>query len=370
MSVFCGIISSEEIPMRKRTIKPLPEPEKQTLLEMYRNHPESRMRERAHMVLLSNQGYDINEICSIVYRTENTVTAWLNAYEHKGFLGLYDQPITGRPSRLNQEQLNQIAMWLDKSPRKQGYQQSNWTLKLIRHHLWMKFKIHFSLSHLWDIINTLGFAVIRPRHKTIVPTKEKILEALGKISHHIERAMSGEIRFFYFDETVATLWSTLCCCWARKGTRPEIPMADDHGRVYVFSAADPLMGKVHYHIAPSLSKEYVLEFLKQMRKRYPIDKLVFLIDNAKPHRAYIVKQFVKDDGNIELEYLPSYTSLKCNPIERLFKWFRRVVTHNEFFENIVDLKNAIRAFFRSVANLPKSVISLLRLNLNSFPKIL
>ena len=64
------------------------------------------------------------------------------------------------------------------------------------------------------------------------------------------------------------------------------------------------------------------------------------------------------------------TSLKCNPIERLFKWFRRVVTHNQFFRNISDLKSAIRAFFRSVVNQPKKVISLLRLNLNSFPKIL
>jgi len=70
----------------------------------------------------------------------------------------------------------------------------------------------------------------------IQTVKEQILEALGKISHHLERAMSGEIRFFYLDETVATIlffrhsaereWSTLCCRWARKGTRPDIPMAD------------------------------------------------------------------------------------------------------------------------------------------------
>ncbi len=54
MSVSCGIISVEVIPMRERTIKPLPEPQKQTILEMYRYHPKSRMRERAHMVLLSS----------------------------------------------------------------------------------------------------------------------------------------------------------------------------------------------------------------------------------------------------------------------------------------------------------------------------
>ncbi len=356
--------------MRRRTIKLLPEPEKRTLLEMYRNHPKSRMRERAHIVLLSNQGRDMKEICSIVFRSENTVSIWLSAYENMGFLGLYDEPIPGRPSQLGKEQQEQIAVWLDDSPRKEGYQQSNWTLRLIRHHLLQKFGIRFSLTRVWEMIHELGFTLIRPRHISIVPTKEQIDQALNQIAHYLEKAISGEIRFFYLDESTATMWSTLSYVWARKGTRPEIPMADDHGRVYVFSAADPLSGKVHYRIAPSPNKEAVLAFLKQMRKRYPTDRLVFILDNHKPHKAHIVTQFVEADGNMKLEHLPSYTSFKCNAIERLFKWFRRAVTHNQFFEDITDLKSAIRAFFRSVANQPKKIISLLRLNLNSFPKIL
>ncbi len=91
--------------MRKRTMKPLPEAQKQTLLEMYyRHHPKSRMRERAHMVLLSSQGRNMKEICSIVYRSENTVATWLKAYEDKGFLGLYDEPIPGRPATLSEDQ--------------------------------------------------------------------------------------------------------------------------------------------------------------------------------------------------------------------------------------------------------------------------
>ena len=310
----------------------------------------------------------MKEICSIVYRGENTVATWLNVYESKGFLGLYDVPIPGRPSRLSEDQQKKIATWLDDSPRKEGYQQSNWTLKLIRHHLLQEMGTHFSsLSRVWEMVHTQGFTLIRPRHRTIVPTQEQIAQANEKTFHCLQRARSGESRFFYLDETPATMWSTLSYCWARKGTRPEIPMADDHGRVYVFSAADPLRGKVHYRIAPSAHKEDVVAFLKQMRSRYPTDMLVFRLDNYKPHKAHIVKQFVEEDGNMRLERLPTYTSFKCNPIERLFKWFRRVVTHNQFFKSITDLKSAIRAFFRSVANQPKRIISLLRLNLNSFP---
>jgi hypothetical protein len=103
------------------------------------------------------------------------------------------------------------------------------------------------------------------------------------------------------------MWSTLSYVWARKGTRPEIPMADDHGRVYVFSAADPLNGKVHYRIAPTPHKEDVVAFLKQMRSRYPIDKLVFRLDNYPSHKAHIVTQFAQEDGNMQLEHLNRYT---------------------------------------------------------------
>ena len=127
---------------------------------------------------------------------------------------------------------------------------------------------------------------------------------------------------------------------------------------------------MHYRIAPTPHKEDVVPFLKQMRSRYPIDRIVFRLDNYPSHKAHIVTQFAEEDGNMKLEHLNRYTSLKCNPIERLFKWFRRIVTHNQFFKSIIDLKSAIRAFFRSVSNQPKKVISLLRLNRNSLPEIL
>jgi DNA-binding NarL/FixJ family response regulator len=59
--------------MRKRNVSPLKKVEIQTLVEMYRNHPKSRLRERAHLVLLSNRGYSIKEISFILCRSENTV---------------------------------------------------------------------------------------------------------------------------------------------------------------------------------------------------------------------------------------------------------------------------------------------------------
>ena len=182
----------------------------------------------------------------------------------------------------------------------------------------------------------------------------------------LKKAQEGRFRLFYLDETIATMWATLSRIWARKGTRPEIPMADNHERFVISSAADPVHSRVHYRISSnSLNQNKVVAFLKQMRQRYPKERLLFILDNARPHTAKSVRKFAQTDGNMYLVYLPKYSSLKLNAIERLFKWFRRVVTHNYYFENSKLLKQAIRAFFRLVANSPKRLITLLSQDRNS-----
>jgi len=352
--------------MNQRVLDALPVEQETTIREMFQNHPKPRLRERAMIVILSSSGLCVNQVAVILKLSVDTVSDWLRAYQAKGFLGLYDQPIPGRPPRLSEQQEQQIEQWLEHSPRDEGYQHSNWTLKLILHHVHKVFHKQFSLRRISQIIRRLGFVTISPRHRSIAPNREKMMRAAKCISRLLKKAKAGHFRLFYLDETIATMWATLCRMWARKGTRPEIPMGDDHDSFVVFSAADPIHGRVHYGISDSPSNQHkVIAFLKQMRQRYPKERLLFILDNARPHTAKSVRKFAQGDGNMYLVYLPRYTSLALNAIERLFKWFRRVVTHNYYFENSEQLKQAIRAFFRLVSSSPKRLITLLSQDRNS-----
>jgi transposase len=352
--------------MNQRVLDSLSTEEETTIREMFQNHPKRRLRERAMIVILSINGLCVNEVAAILKLNVDTVSDWLSAYEAKGFLGLYDQPIPGRPPRLSEQQEQEIEEWLDHSPRDEGYQHSNWTLKLLLHHIHKVFRKQFSLTRIWQIIRKLGFVTIRPRHRSIAPNKEKMIRAAKCILRLLKKAKAGCFRLFYLDETIATMWATLCEIWARKGTRPEISMGDNHDSFVVFSAADPIHGKLHYRISDSPSNQKkVVAFLKQMRQRYPRERLLFILDNARPHTAQSVKKFAQEDGNMYLVYLPKYTSLTLDAIERLFKWFRRVVTHNYYFEESEQLKQAIRAFFQLASKSPKRLINLLSQDRNS-----
>ena len=352
--------------MNQRVLDSLSTEEETTIREMFQNHPKRRLRERAMIVILSINGLRVNEVAAILKLNVDTVSDWLSAYEAKGFLGLYDQPIPGRPPRLSEQQEQQIEEWLDHSPRDEGYQHSNWTLKLLLHHIHKVFHRQFSLTRVWQIMRKLGFVTLRPRHRSIAPNKEQMMRAAKCISRLLKKAKAGCFRLFYLDETIATMWATLCRIWARKGTHPEISMGDNHDSFVVFSAADPIHGRLHYRISDSPSDQHkVIAFLKQMRQRYPRERLLFILDNARPHIAQSVKKFAHEDGNIYLVYLPKYTSLALNAIERLFKWFRRVVTHNYYFEESEQLKQAIRAFFQLASKSPKRLINLLSQDRNS-----
>ncbi len=111
--------------MNQRVLNSLPVAQETTIREMFQNHPKRRLRERALMIILSSRGLYVKQIADILKLSVDTISDWLNAYEAKGFLGLYDQPIPGRPPRLSKQQEQQIGQWLNHSPRDESYQHSN-----------------------------------------------------------------------------------------------------------------------------------------------------------------------------------------------------------------------------------------------------
>ena len=85
-----------------------------------RIHKESKkhhVRRRAHCILLSYQGYQVNELAKILDREERTIYTWLNQWERCHFAGLYDKKGRGRKPKLNTEQQYQVKEWTKEHPK-------------------------------------------------------------------------------------------------------------------------------------------------------------------------------------------------------------------------------------------------------------
>lgn len=87
-------------------------------LEALRDTGETtRIRHRAHAILLSSYGTTVNELVEIFQSNRTTIGSWLDRWDTLGFEGIADMPRSGAPPKLNdQEQLRAIEL-LQENPR-------------------------------------------------------------------------------------------------------------------------------------------------------------------------------------------------------------------------------------------------------------
>lgn len=82
-----------------KRIKTLTLEEQQTLLDASRYAPDSRFRQRAHVVYLSDKGYRLDQLAEIFAVDWDTASAWLTAWDSVGLMELRDRVHPGRPRR-------------------------------------------------------------------------------------------------------------------------------------------------------------------------------------------------------------------------------------------------------------------------------
>jgi len=69
---------------RFKRIKTLTLEEQQTVLDASRYAPDSRFRQRAHAVYLSDKGYRLDQLADIFAVDRDTASAWLTAWDSVG----------------------------------------------------------------------------------------------------------------------------------------------------------------------------------------------------------------------------------------------------------------------------------------------
>ena len=93
------------------------------------------------------------------------------------------------------------------------------------------------------------------------------------------------------------------------------------------------------------------------------DKTVYVAwDDASTHEDDEIEAVVRGAaGRLVLLYLPTYSPW-LNPIEMLWRYFRKEVTHCELFENMKALIAETLAFFKRCNDTPGRVLSVIGSN--------
>ncbi len=100
-----------------KKVRELTEPELTTLQSAQKNHPCARVRDRAHVIILSDKGYQVKKIADICQMTRQTVYTVISSWEETGPGGLYDSPRSGRPRALTPEDEEFVHEMAEEEPR-------------------------------------------------------------------------------------------------------------------------------------------------------------------------------------------------------------------------------------------------------------
>lgn len=134
-------------------------------------------------------------------------------------------------------------------------------------------------------------------------------------------------------------------CWCKK--RKCVPSAYGRKRVNLLGFLNPVTFKTTSIMNNSyLNSDSVCEGLEKARKQYPDQYLYIILDNAAYQRCSKVKSKA-EELNINLIFLPPY-SPNLNLIERLWKFLRKELLANRFFNSFKTFFTEIESFINSV----------------------
>lgn len=103
----------------------------------------------------------------------------------------------------------------------------------------------------------------------------------------------------------------------------------------------------------------IAELLQALVDKHPTGTIYVAWDNAGTHEDDEVEAVVRAAaGRLILLYLPTYSPW-LNPIEMLWRHFRREVTHGELFANMQALLKAAQDFFARYNQQPQRLLSVI-----------
>jgi transposase len=147
--------------------------------------------------------------------------------------------------------------------------------------------------------------------------------------------------------------------WSPKGQQVMIPTPGQPTKRYGIGAVNYHSGETVVLFRRRKRRREIAQLLQALLEKHPEEIVYVAWDNATTHEDAEVEAVVRGAaGRLVLLYLPTYSPW-LNPIEMLWRHFRREVTHCELFESIQALIAAAQDFFARYNQEPKCVLSII-----------
>lgn len=147
--------------------------------------------------------------------------------------------------------------------------------------------------------------------------------------------------------------------WSPVGQQVMISTPGQPKKHYGIGAVNYHSGETVLRLEKRKKREQIAHLLEDLVEKHPDETVYVAWDNADTHSGGKVEEVVRAAaGQLVLLYLPTYSPW-LNPIEMLWRHYRREVTHCELFASVKDLLTATADFFERHNAMPDKVLSII-----------
>jgi putative transposase len=165
--------------------------------------------------------------------------------------------------------------------------------------------------------------------------------------------------FYDADEFNLSWLPTLRALWSPKGQQVMIQTPGQQQTYYGIGALNYYTGETVVQFQPHKRRQEMAQLLAALVDKHPTGTIYVTWDNAKTHEDDEVEAVLQAAaGRLVLLYLPTYSPW-LHPIERLWRHFRREVTHCELFQTMQALLLAAQDFFDRFNQCPSKILSVI-----------
>ncbi len=283
------------------------------LKRIYHQSRHHQVRQRAHCLILANDGVKVPELMKIFNVSSKTIYNWFGRWESSSMVGLYNQSGRGSKPKFNSEQENQIKEWTKSEPRQ---------LKQVVEKAKEKWGIEASTKTIKRILQKFNMSWHRMR-KVVggEPVATVYQEKKRQLAEYERLDKLGEIDLYYLDESGFSLIPSVPYAWQDIGEYFGIP-SQQSKRLNVLGIMNKRNKFEAYVSEKSITGDVVAACIDTF---FPtVDKPVVIVtDQASIHTGNAIFEKLEEwqERKITIFELPTY-SPHLNLIEILWRFIK------------------------------------------------
>lgn len=347
-----------ELADRSKTMEgfELTDQDQRGLREAHRRTRDKREADRIKAVVLLGTGWTQPQVAEALMLDEQTLREYVRRYREGGVEQLLKRDHHGSEPMLSAAQRLELEAELSR----------NIYVRVKDAVAWVKGRlgVEYTVNGLTGLLHRIGYTYKKPK---VAPGKADAAAQAAWLQQYEQiKQNKGENDPIYFMDAVHPQHNTTAAYgWIKRGEEREIQSNTGRKRININGAIDVQKMEVVMRTDDTINAQSTIPLLKQIEVKHPDAAVIYVVcDNARYYYCEDVARFLAH-SKVRLVFLPPY-SPNLNLIERFWKYFRKHVTHNRYYEKFEQFKAACDAFFANLRDHADPLRSLLTENFHLF----